>query len=140
MQQGLAAFGRDGMSAGSRRFLAFDLMAAICCAVLLAASITATVRLSDRAGVGERHLATSVVASAAAMAKSPLTKKHCPRSGARHALPACATNFSVTAHTVEVQGWTPPALVAFQPMPPGDDVSSAQWRSNPPHRPPRSGV
>jgi hypothetical protein len=115
----------------------FLLVAAVCTVVLLAASLTATVRLAERTGPINPGAGATVVSASMPAISLPTTKKHCPRSGTHDALPACASTFSAVYHALEAHGWTSPLFAAHKLIRPGDEASLAQCNGTPPDRPPR---
>lgn len=121
---------------GTRR-AQFLFVAAVCTVVLLAASLTATVRLGERAGPANPGASAAVISASLPTISIPTTKKHCPRSGTHQALPACASTFSAVHHALETRGWTPPLFAVSELIHPNDEASLAQCNGIPPDRPPR---
>lgn len=101
--------------------------------------MTATVRLGPGQPPSTPQIAAAIVAQTVLTAQqhAPLTQKHCPRSGSRHALPACAVHLSFLYHRLEAGGSFTPPMVVARAVRPSDDASLAQCCANPPLRPPR---
>ena len=145
LRQHLAIASSGGMTRVGIRCAAIPLLATLCSAAFFVASLTATVRLAERLATADTITADTITvdASVAIIIASmpslsiPATHKHCPRSGSRRALPACASTFSAAYHAVVARGWTPPLLVASKRTRPSDEASFAQCRGTPPDRPPR---